>query len=54
MSKFDFFCDISIIVMFILFIFCIPMVHDSIQMFLNLFEFDMTLTQKCDLEKREM
>ncbi len=51
MSKFDLFCNISIIIMFITFIFGIPMIHQSIHIVLYLFDLAMTLTKIYDLEK---
>ncbi len=51
MSKFDFFYNISITIMFITFIFGIPMIHHSIHIVLYLFDFDMTLTKIYDIEK---
>ncbi len=45
MSKFDLFCKISITIMFITFIFGIPMIHHSIHIVLYLFDIDMTLTK---------
>ncbi len=51
MSKFDHFCNISITIMFITFIFGIPMIHHSIHIVLYLFDLDMTLTKIFDIEK---
>ncbi len=51
MSKYDLFCIISITIMFITFIFGIPMIHHSIHIVLYLFDLDMSLTRIYDLEK---
>ncbi len=51
MSKFDLFCNISITIMFITFIFGIPMIHHNIHIVLYLSDLDMTLTKIYDLDK---
>ncbi len=54
MSKFDLFCNMSITIMFITFIFGIPMIHHSIHIVLYLFDLDMTVTKIYNIEKLEM
>ncbi len=49
-SKFVLSGDISITVWLVFFIFGIFMVYIKTHILVNLFHFDMTLTEKCDLE----